>query len=337
MTHERPITAALALALTATLLATPGLLPDAEAKERKAAAAPVPSEMALYAQQIDFTSTVNQRPYRILVSIPARPAPPEGHPVVYLIDGNLHFGIAVDTARIQSRWPDLRDPVIVGIGYQTASVSEALMLRTIDLTTPVTPAYLSKGWIAEMKSKPEEFGGMDAYLRMVDEEIKPRVEKLAKIDRNNQTLMGHSLGGLTTLHALFRRPGSFQQYVSISPSIWWDDRSVLEHEPAFTSQVKAGGIKARLLISVGGLESANRAYPPGMPYSREGMYAMFDATRMVPNTVELGTRLQRLNSDAFHVETVVHEGDDHNMVPPAGIARGIWFTQRIPVETMGAR
>ena len=136
---------------------------------------------------------------------------------------------------------------------------------------------------------------------------------------------------------MFRRPGSFQQYVSISPSIWWDERSVLEHEPAFTSQVKAGGIKARLLISVGGLESANRAYPPGMPYSREGMYAMFDATRMVPNTVELGTRLQRLNSDVFHVETVVHEGDDHNMVPPAGIARGIWFTQRIPVETMGAR
>ena len=34
MTHARPITAALALALTATLLAAPGLLPDAEAKER---------------------------------------------------------------------------------------------------------------------------------------------------------------------------------------------------------------------------------------------------------------------------------------------------------------
>jgi hypothetical protein len=30
----------------------------------------------------------------------------------------------------------------------------------------------------------------------------------------------------------------------------------------------------------------------------------------------------------LHVETVVHEGDDHNMVPPAGIARGVRFAFR---------
>jgi hypothetical protein len=44
--------------------------------------------------------------------------------------------------------------------------------------------------------------------------------------------------------------------------------------------------------------------------------------------VELGARLTALASPGWHVETVVHEGDDHNMVPPAGIARGVRFAFR---------
>lgn len=56
---------------------------------------------------------------------------------------------------------------------------------------------------------------------------------------------------------------------------------------------------------------------------------MIEACRMVPNAVELGARLQALQRPGFSAQTVVHEGDDHNMVPPAGIARGIRFALRI--------
>ena len=59
-------------------------------------------EMALNALRIDFRSAIRQRDYRLMVSIPNAPAPDNGYPVVYLIDGNLHFGIAVDTMRIQA-------------------------------------------------------------------------------------------------------------------------------------------------------------------------------------------------------------------------------------------
>ena len=46
------------------------------------------AEMALNARIIDFTSKVNGRAYRLFVSIPTRrPTPPEGHAVLYLIDG----------------------------------------------------------------------------------------------------------------------------------------------------------------------------------------------------------------------------------------------------------
>ena len=286
------------------------------------------AEMALNARVIDFTSKVNGRAYRLFVSIPTRrPVPPAGHAVLYLIDGNLHLGIAVDTARIQACWPDVIDPVVVGVGYPTDSVSTALDRRMIDLTTPISDERLKKGFIAKMPRPSEGFGGMDNYFRVIEEEVKPRVEAMVAINRQEQVLMGHSLGGLTTLHALFRHTATFQQFVAISPSIWFNDCAVLAHEAAFSDQVRSGQVKARALISVGGLESTFR-FVAGLPAGEQDFRDMTEECRMVPNTTELGDRLAALASPGFHVETVVHEGDDHNMVPPAGIARGVRFAFR---------
>lgn len=293
-----------------------------------AAASTPTAEMALNARIIDFKSQVNGRAYRLFVSIPTRrPVPAEGHSVLYLIDGNLHFGIAVDTARIQACWPDVIDPVVVGIGYPTDSVSQALDLRMIDLTTPISEERLQQGFIAKMPRPSEGWGGMDNYFRVIEEEVKPRVEAMVAINRQDQVLMGHSLGGLTTLHALFRHTASFQQFVSISPSIWFNDRAVLAHEAAFSERVRAGQVKARALITVGGLESTFR-FVPGLPASEQDFRDMTEECRMVPNTTELGARLAALGAPGLHVETVVHDGDDHNMVPPAGIARGVRFAFR---------
>ena len=293
-----------------------------------AAASTPTAEMALNARIIDFKSQVNGRAYRLFVSIPTRrPVPAEGHSVLYLIDGNLHFGIAVDTARIQACWPDVIDPVVVGIGYPTDSVSQALDLRMIDLTTPISEERLQQGFIAKMPRPSEGWGGMDNYFRVIEEEIKPRVEAMVAINRQDQVLMGHSLGGLTTVHALFRHTASFQQFVSISPSIWFNDRAVLAHEAAFSERVRAGQVKARALITVGGLESTFR-FVPGLPASEQDFRDMTEECRMVPNTTELGARLAALGAPGLHVETVVHDGDDHNMVPPAGIARGVRFAFR---------
>ena len=288
-------------------------------------------EMALNALQIDFHSAIRDRDYRLLVSIPARPAPAQGYPVVWLIDGNLHFGIAVDTMRIQACWPDVRDAVIVGIGYPTDRVTEALGLRMDDLTTPITEAQRNAQWYRSMPEPPHGYGKLDDYLRMIDEEIKSRVAEVVAFDAGDQTLMGHSLGGLTTLHALFRRTASFQHFVAIAPSIWYNNREVLDHEAGFVERVRAGEVRARALISVGELESTLRYPSVGadkLPASKDDFQQMVDYCRMVPNTQELGSRLAAEQRPGFTVQTVVHMGDDHNMVPPAGIARGIRFALR---------
>jgi predicted alpha/beta superfamily hydrolase len=292
---------------------------------------PASREMALNALHLDFRSAIRERDYRLFVSVPARPAPAQGFPVVYLIDGNLHFGIAVDTMRIQACWPDVRDAVIVGIGYPTGRVADALTLRMDDLTTPLLQTMHETPWFQKMPPSPVGYGKLDDYLRMLDEEVKPLVAGAVPVDPADQTLMGHSLGGLTTLHALFRRTSSFQHFVAIAPSIWWNDREVLSHEAAFMQRVRAGEVNARALISVGELESTMRfprAYADKLPGREEDFEEMTAYCRMVPNTVELGERLAAEQRPGFAVQIVVHLGDDHNMVPPAGIARGIRFALR---------
>lgn len=292
--------------------------------------AQVSTEMALNARRIDFTSAVNGKNYRLLVSEPAGEPPASGWPVVYLIDGSLHFGITVDTARIQERWPDTRAAVIVGVAYPTDSVTEALKVRTHDLTPPTPREVTQSGWQKRMGATPDDYGGLDAYLRMLDEEVKPRVRALVRTDPADETLMGHSLGGLATLAALFRAQGTFRNYVAISPSIWVNDRWVLGFVDGFIDRVRAGEVRARLLLSTGEWEESDPPFPPlprqGAPMSAESYEDMTRSTRMVSNPAELNARLEPLRGDDFDVQFVIHAQEDHRSVVPAGIARGIYFS-----------
>ena len=286
------------------------------------------TEMAVNARRIDFTSQVNGRAYRLLVSEPAGEPPAEGWPVIYLIDGALHFGITVDTVRIQSRWPDTREAVVVGIGYPTDSVIEALTVRNLDLTPPIAQATLDADWQRHMKAKAETFGGMDAYLQVLDTEVKPRAAEAARIDPTDQTLMGHSLGGLTTLTALLRTPEAFQTYVAVSPSIWFSQRWVLGLVEGFEAKARAGGVRVRALISAGEWESGESSMPSipkaGLGFPDEAYREMMRECRIVEDARALVQRIQGL--PGVEARFVEHLEEDHRSVVPAGIARGVAFS-----------
>lgn len=286
--------------------------------------------MAINARRVDFTSAINGKDYRLLISEPAGDPPAAGWPVVYLIDGNLHFGIAVDTTRIQARWPDTVDAVIVGIAYQTDSTLTALSVRNHDLTPPTPREVTDNGWQRHMGATPEDYGGIDAYLRMIEEEAKPLVGKHVRVDAGDETLIGHSLGGLTTLAALLRTPGTFRQYVAISPSIWVNNRWVLGFVDTFVDRVRAGEVTARVLISTGEWEETDPPFPPlprtGTTMTQPVYEEMIQSCRMVGNPAELAERLTSVAGGTFDVKFVVHAEEDHRSVVPAGIARAIYYT-----------
>ncbi|HEV2503275.1 MAG TPA: alpha/beta hydrolase-fold protein [Mesorhizobium sp.] len=184
---------------------------------------------------------------RVFLSVPDGPAPTQGFPVVYLIDGNTTFDLA---RQVLAREPDVQ-AVLVGIGYPGDSREEIVRLRFFDLTPP-TPAELIPPGMNVPKT-----GGADAFLEFLQSTVKPEVERRVAVDPTRQTLFGHSLGGLLALHVLFSRPDAFQTYIAADPSIWWNGRSILGEMEQFLRDPSAGEGR-RLLIETSG-KRAQRA------------------------------------------------------------------------------
>jgi predicted alpha/beta superfamily hydrolase len=194
------------------------------------------------AQWFDLKSQTNGREYRIFVAAPQGDAPAEGFPVVYTSDGNAMFPQMAATAnllRMNNR------AVFVGIGYPGDAQFD-VGRRYFDLT-PKTPDDVVRA--SGRSGVARETGGNDLFLGFIEKELKPLIEKRYKINRRQQTLFGHSLGGLFVLHVLFNHPEAFQNYVAAAPSIWWNNGSLLEEQKAFLEKYKDQKLDIKLLIT----------------------------------------------------------------------------------------
>ena len=72
-------------------------------------------------------------------------------------------------------------------------------------------------------------GGAPAFLDLIAQQIRPRVAQLVPVNPAQQTLWGHSYGGLFTLYALFTRPELFSHYIAADPSLWWHNGLMLQY------------------------------------------------------------------------------------------------------------
>ena len=180
--------------------------------------------------QCDFTSKITGHGYRLMIATPNQYDPAKTYPIVYILDGYWYFRPAVD---FDTEAGDrLRSAIIVGIGYPTDDYKTECDRRLLDLSVPADPSAKTSGDIRPADG--------DAFLRMIQDEVKPFVEKRYRVDRSQQTLYGKSLGGTMVLRQLFRNPADFQNYIAASPSISWNNHGVLVDEASFSAQAKGG-------------------------------------------------------------------------------------------------
>lgn len=132
-----------------------------------------------------------------------------GYPVMYLLDGQGHFhhtsGV-VEFLTANNRMPAM---IVVAIP-NTAD-------RTHDLTPPTS---------SDTANAFPTAGGADKFLRFIREELQPWVEREYRTVPY-RILVGHSFGGLFVTHTLLTAPETFDAYLSISPSLWWDDENFI--------------------------------------------------------------------------------------------------------------
>ncbi len=96
-------------------------------------------------------------------------------------------------------------------------------------------AHAGDARLSEYTPTPGENGGGRAalYLRFLRTELKPRIDSTFRTlpDAANTGLMGSSLGGLVSVFAAASEPAFWGFAGIVSPSIWWDRRSVLRLIP----------------------------------------------------------------------------------------------------------
>ncbi|MFG1418899.1 alpha/beta hydrolase-fold protein [Xanthobacter sp. V0B-10] len=270
--------------------------------------------------------------YRIFIALPREPPPPSGYPVLYVLDGNAVAGTLSDYARTQARSQGglIQPAVLVAVGYP-GDAPHNMPRRARDLTPAPATAGGSGTYL-----KPEDTGFADAFLAFLVDELRPAIAADFPTDPARQGLMGHSFGGLFTLHALFTRPAAFSTYVAASPSLWWADGAILKEEDAFAAHPPQG--RRRLLVTVGGQEQQLHPGLAGQPQA-EAVARRLAERRMVDSARELSERLAALPGTPVAVRFEVFPGQTHASAAPHALLAGLEFflgPQAAPERADGA-
>jgi predicted alpha/beta superfamily hydrolase len=274
----------------------------------------VPASVPL-ARSFDVAAKESGEAYRVKVFVPDGPAPVNGFPVVYVLDGNVLFGTFAGAARNEAQAGDIERAVVVGIenGEGNPGADRTFDFTDMDLTDH------EKAIAVDLGPNPR-FGGAEAFLRVIETEIKPRVAALVAIDPARQSLVGWSLGGLFVVRAMINHPGMFQNYVAISPSLWRSGRATLAQFPALARQLSTRSNPPRFFVAVGGREEE---LTPGMRQWKVDQTALAAEVRyahMVGNARDLaGMAAPAFAARKGAFEFHVFEGETHNTVPWAAV------------------
>lgn len=266
------------------------------------------------------------RDYRISVARPlgAATAPGARVPVAYLLDADELFGVTADTARLLADDGEIPGLLVVGIGYPIRSFDEAMEPRSTDFTPVVDGPY--ERLVAELTGGQRRVttGGAAAFLQFIREELKPFIAARYAVDPADTAIIGHSLGGLFGLYALFQSPGTFDRYVIGSPCLLCGDRDLPRREAAYAASHR--DLRARLYMNVGADEADLRSIL-NVPAAQHAAEARYLSATGNPDSVALFRQFAAQLGDrrfpSLQLDAVIEAGEGHESLPPILISRGL--------------
>jgi uncharacterized protein len=233
------------------------------------------------------------------------------YPVVYLFDAEEQYAgfrelmlkENADGSRV------FRDVIIVGIRNTN---------RSRDLT-PTHSVLDSKGKKAR-EFKPS--GGGDKFIAFIGEELIPYIEGKYPVS-SERILVGHSLGGLTTINILLNHPELFSGYIASDPSMWWDDKFMLTEAREILGKEHFDGKSLYFSIA--------NTNPPftDIDHVHNDTSAK---TNHIRSIFELGDILQQNPGNGLHFSYKFYDQDDHNSVAMKTAYDGMQLMLKEPVS-----
>ena len=134
------------------------------------------------------------------------------YPVIYLLDGEDFFHAMVGIRQTLSTTKGKHIPPCIIIGIISGD-------RTRDFTP--TASTIGRDGKQTLNAIPQG-GGADRFYHFLIKELRTRIDSSYRTNGRN-ILIGHSYGGLFTLNVFLHYTESFDTYLAIDPSLWWDN------------------------------------------------------------------------------------------------------------------
>jgi hypothetical protein len=263
--------------------------------------------------------TVDGRTYTIFVTRPPKPAPPEGYPLLVVLDANLNFATAASSAWGRASFADIAPIVVVGIGYPTGDQPTLLTRRVFDFTEatasrPAAPSLIGKS-----------IGGAETFRQGVVAAVLRKMDREEDVNPRCHVLFGQSLGGLFTVNTLFLDPNMFEGYFAASPSVHINAAQLYDKDQ-WTANLKRLTAPVRVHLAVGELESKRserelKAFPE---------YRNAPNVDMVANMERVADLLSGLKAPNLAVSSEVLANESHASEVPRLTSEAVTFTAQCP-------
>lgn len=169
-------------------------------------------------ESIEIESKIlkENRTINIYLPLSYNPDSTKNYPVIYLLDGSLDEDFIHVVGNVQFcsfSWINIiPESIVVGIGN---------IDRKKDFTYPSNVEIDQKEFPSSGKSS--------NFIEFISTELQPFIKENYKTN-NKTTIIGQSLGGLLVTQILHEQPGLFENYIIVSPSLWWDNETMLKKE-----------------------------------------------------------------------------------------------------------
>jgi uncharacterized protein len=243
-----------------------------------------------------LTSGFTQETYDVYISYPNNYQDSgKKYPVLVVLDAEVNFGAVNYIAQRLTKDNLMPEIFIVGIAYPGETDDDTYYsLRCRDFTPTV-----DKRFEQAHKNYRSGSGGAENFVSFLSLELFPFLNANYPIQEEGRSIYGHSFGGLFGFHVLLNHPDLFENYLLLSPSLWWDQRKLLKSVRADPSVASKG---LRLYVSTGALEG-----------------------NMVADHLEMVNKLKHLYPDRIVINSEILDRETHRTIFGRGVTNGLRF------------
>ena len=160
-------------------------------------------------------------------------------PVVYVLDGQWDFPLVASIYGQQYYDGFVPGLIVVGVTWGGENPNYD-SLRAFDFS----PTSVNQ---------PDRYGNAPKFLKFIKDELIPFIQSKYRVDKNDRTLMGSSMGGLFTIYTLLNQTSIFNKYVCTSPVVTWDHDLLFKMEKKYAENNSK--LPVKLYMAVGGYEN----------------------------------------------------------------------------------